>query len=62
MQVNYTCSATSTAPTPISPTPIQFTGDSFSPRNTAAMIATITTDSLSIGATCPALPIFSARK
>jgi hypothetical protein len=50
------------APSPISPTPAQLCQDRCSPRNSAAKIATSTTLSLSIGATCAALPSFSARK
>ena len=54
--------ATSTAPQAIRMTPSQFGSDNFSPRNKTANIATNTTLSLSIGATCAALPSLSARK
>jgi ABC-type sugar transport system ATPase subunit len=55
-------SAIKTAPAATSPMPIQLGRLGRSPRMTTAKIATSTTDSLSIGATCAALPIFSARK
>ena len=54
--------ATSTAPAAISATPSQFGAVRRSPKNTTPKIVTSTTDSLSIGATCAACPIFRARK
>ena len=55
-------SATRIAPAATSATPSQFSAESFSPRNSTPKIATSTTLNLSIGATCAALPSFSARK
>ena len=54
--------ATNTAPAEMSPTPSQLGRDSSSPRNRTPNSATSTTLSLSMGATCAALPILSARK
>src|SRR5262249_35208690 len=54
--------ATNSAPAAINNTPNQPVGDSFSPSRRTPRIATKTTLSLSIGATCAALPILSARK
>ena len=54
--------ATSSAPSAISATPSQLSTVSFSPSRSAPKIATRTTLSLSIGATCEALPSLSARK
>lgn len=54
--------ATSAAPSAMKPTPAQPIIESRSPSTTAAMIATMTTLSLSIGATFDASPSCSARK
>ncbi len=58
----YPLYATRTAPTAIRQMPSQFGTDNFSPRKMTANTATITTLSLSIGATRAASPSFSARK
>ena len=55
-------SATRIAPAATSATPSQFSAESLSPRNSTPKTATSTTLNLSIGATCAALPSFSARK
>ncbi len=54
--------ATRIAPATISAIPSQLVPDGRSPRNRNAKIATSTTLSLSIGATCEASPSLSARK
>lgn len=58
----HTFNATSTAPAAIRTTPSQFVADRRSPRKSVAITATMTTLSLSIGATRDASPSFSARK
>ena len=62
MTWKYQRTATRIAPAATSATPSQFTAESFSPRNSTPKMATSTTLNLSIGATCAALPSFSARK
>jgi hypothetical protein len=54
--------ARSSAPAAMNTTPSQFIRLSFSPRKRTPKIATMTIDSLSIGATRAASPSFSARK
>src|SRR5579862_9138985 len=58
----YRFHPTSTAPAAMRAMPSQFGNDGRSPRNSTANTATSTTLSLSMGATCDAVPSLRARK
>ena len=62
MKAAYRRHPISTAPAAMRTMPSQFGSDGRSPRNSTANTATSTTLSLSMGATCDALPSLRARK
>lgn len=61
-RTNRYLKAMSRAPAAMRPAPAYSWSESFSPRNRAAKTSTSTTLNLSTGATCDALPNWSARK